>query len=134
MANFNDDHVLLSQSDALASQRSSESESGPTPLQQDVPVPLTGVMAVLAGLGKVEHRLLRVTRTLECTVRTKPGVTMDWLKTALFSDGLRIVKSEVFDHDDDRVFEMQLRGPARQFDIARAELLDRSEVLNVMFD
>jgi hypothetical protein len=29
---------------------------------------------------------------------------------------------------------MQLRGPARQFDIARAELLDRSEVLNVMFD
>jgi putative Mg2+ transporter-C (MgtC) family protein len=92
------------------------------------------VMAVLAGLGKVEHRLLRVTRTLECTVRTKPGVTMDWLKTALFSDGLRIVKSEVFDHDDDRVFEMQLRGPARQFDIARAELLDRSEVLNVMFD
>ncbi len=91
------------------------------------------VMIVLAGLGRVEYRLLRVQRTHPVTVRTKPGVTLEWLKTALFSDGLSIVKAEIFDHDDDRVFELELKGPARQFEIARAELLDRAEVLNIMF-
>ncbi len=90
-------------------------------------------MIVLTGLGKVEHSLLRMQRTLECTIRVKPGVTFDWLKTALFQDGLRVEKVEKFDHDDDRVFELELRGPARQFDIARIELLERDEVLNVMF-
>jgi putative Mg2+ transporter-C (MgtC) family protein len=91
------------------------------------------MMLVLSGLGRVEYRLLRVQRTHPVTVRAKPGVTLEWLKTALFSDGLSIVKAQVFDHDDDRVFELELRGPARQFEIARAELLDRSEILNVMF-
>ncbi len=92
------------------------------------------VMIVLAGLGTLEHKLLRAPRTLAATVRARPGVTLEWLKTALFADGLTIVKVEYFDHDDDRVFEMQLRGPARQFDIARSMLLDRDEVLNVNFD
>ena len=91
------------------------------------------VMLVLAGLGRVEYRLLRMQRTHPCTVRTKRGVPLEWLKTALFSDGLSIVNAQVFDHDDDRVFELMLRGPARQFDIARSELLDRDEVLNVLF-
>jgi putative Mg2+ transporter-C (MgtC) family protein len=91
------------------------------------------VMLVLAGLGRIEYRLLRVQRTHECTVRTKPGTTIEWLKTALFSDGLRVAKVEIFDHDDDRVFELVLKGPARQFEIARAEMLDRDEVLNMMF-
>jgi putative Mg2+ transporter-C (MgtC) family protein len=88
---------------------------------------------VLAGLGRVEYRLLRMTRTHHVTIRTKPGITLDWVQTVLFADGLRIEKSEVFDHDHDRVFELLLKGPARQFDIARAELLDREQVLNVMF-
>lgn len=91
------------------------------------------VMLVLAGLGNLEYRLLRIQRKRDCTIRTKPGVELDWLKTALFSDGLRVTKVEVFDHDNDRVFELVLKGPERQFEIARNELLDRSEVLNVMF-
>ncbi len=91
------------------------------------------VMLVLAGLGRLEYRLLRVQRTHECTVRTKPGTTIEWLKTALFSDGLRVEKVEIYDHDDDRVFELVIKGPARQFEIARAEMLDRDEVLNMMF-
>jgi putative Mg2+ transporter-C (MgtC) family protein len=90
-------------------------------------------LIVLAGLGRIEYRLLRMQRTHPATVRTKPGVTIDWLKTALFADGLSIVKAQIFDHHDDRVFELELRGPARQFEIAKAELLDRAEVLNVMF-
>lgn len=91
------------------------------------------VMLVLAGLGNLEYRLLRIQRKRDCTIRTKPGIELDWLKTALFSDGLRVTKVEVFDHDNDRVFELVLKGPERQFEIARNELLDRSEVLNVMF-
>ncbi|HEY4657874.1 MAG TPA: MgtC/SapB family protein [Gemmatimonadaceae bacterium] len=92
------------------------------------------VMLVLAGLGTLEHRLLRARRSLAATVRTRPGTTLEWLKTMLFADGLTIVKVEVFDHDDDRVFEMRVKGPSRQFDIARASLLEREEVLNVIFD
>lgn len=90
-------------------------------------------MLVLAGLGRIEYRLLRMQRSHECTVRTRPGVTLEWLTSALFADGLKVVKVETFDHEDDRVFELVLRGPARQFDIAKTELLDRDEVLNVMF-
>ena len=90
-------------------------------------------MLVLAGLGRIEYRLLRMQRSHECTVRTRPGVTLEWLTSALFADGLKVVKVEMFDHEDDRVFELVLRGPARQFDIAKTELLDRDEVLNVMF-
>jgi putative Mg2+ transporter-C (MgtC) family protein len=91
------------------------------------------VMIVLAGLGKLEYRLLRAHRTVNATVRTKPGVTLDWLKSELFADGLRVVTAELFDHHDDRVFELSLKGPARQFEIGRNNLLDRAEVLNVLF-
>ena len=92
------------------------------------------VMLVLAGLGTVEHRLLRVRRSHAATIRTKPDVTLEWLKTALFADGIIITKVDVFDHDNDRVFEMRVSGPSRQFDIARSELQGREEVLNVIFD
>lgn len=92
------------------------------------------VMLVLSGLGHLEHKLLRARRTLSATVRTKPGVTLEWLKTQLFGDGLTINEVKSFDHDDDRVFEMTLSGPARQFEISRATLLELPEVLNVNFD
>ncbi len=92
------------------------------------------VMLVLSGLGHLEHKLLRARRTLSATVRTKPGVTLEWLKTQLFGDGLTINDVKSFDHEDDRVFEMTLSGPARQFEISRATLLELPEVLNVNFD
>jgi putative Mg2+ transporter-C (MgtC) family protein len=92
------------------------------------------VMLVLSGLGHLEHKLLRARRTLSATVRTKPGVKLEWLKTQLFGDGLTINEVKSFDHEDDRVFEMTLSGPARQFEISRATLLDLPEVLNVNFD
>ncbi|HVT39500.1 MAG TPA: MgtC/SapB family protein [Gemmatimonadaceae bacterium] len=92
------------------------------------------VMLVLGGLGKLETRLLRARRAMWATIRTKPGVTLDWLRAALFSEGLSISKAEVFDHEVDRVFELRLRGPARQFDVARAALLSRDDVLSVVFE
>ena len=96
--------------------------------------PMILVISESDYLNGDDELLLRVRRTHNCTIRTKPGTSLDWLKTALFSDGLRVVKAELFDHGDDRVFELVLTGPARQFDIARIELLDRAEVLNVMLD
>ncbi|MDA1081539.1 MAG: MgtC/SapB family protein [Gemmatimonadetes bacterium] len=92
------------------------------------------VMLVLAGLGRLEHRLLRVRRTMSVTVRTKPGVTEEWVRERLGADGLRIISLRMFDHSTDRIFEMRLSGPARQFDIARAELVEHSDIRNVFFD
>jgi putative Mg2+ transporter-C (MgtC) family protein len=92
------------------------------------------VMLVLAGLGTLEHRLLRLRRSHAATIRTKRGTTLEWVRTALFAEGLEITKVDVFDHDNDRVFEMQLRGPSLQFDIARRGLLELEPVLNVILD
>jgi putative Mg2+ transporter-C (MgtC) family protein len=94
----------------------------------------TVVMLVLAGLGKVETKLLRARRAMSATIRTKPGVALEWLRSALFAEGLTIAKADVFDHEGDRIFELQVTGPARQFEIARGALLGRDEVLNVVFE
>ena len=91
-------------------------------------------MLVLAGLGRLEHGLLRARRTMEITVRTRPGVTLDWVKSALAAQGLLVKRSATFDHEDDRVFELTVRGPARQFEIARNSLKDQTEVLNLFFE
>jgi putative Mg2+ transporter-C (MgtC) family protein len=92
------------------------------------------VMVVLAGLSPLEHRLLRVKRRMEATVRTRPGVTFEWVRDRLWQDGIEILDHKVFDHPNDRVFEMRLRGPARQFEIARTEVATEPEILTVFFD
>jgi putative Mg2+ transporter-C (MgtC) family protein len=92
------------------------------------------VMLVLAGLGRLEHTLLRVSRTMNVTIRTKPGVEEASVRAMLAGEGLKVKKSAVFDHSSDRVFEMRITGPARQFDIARSSLLAKPEVQNVFFD
>lgn len=92
------------------------------------------VMVVLAGLGRLEHGLLRIPRAMNVTVRTKPGVSLEWLTERLKVDGLTVVKARHFDHASDRVFELRLKGPARQFEIARAEIATYPEVQNVFFD
>ncbi|HVZ49726.1 MAG TPA: MgtC/SapB family protein [Gemmatimonadaceae bacterium] len=92
------------------------------------------VMAILAGLGRLEHRLLRISRTMSVTIRTKPDTTEAWLRERLAGEGLTVIESRVYTHPSDRVFEMRLRGPARQFDIARAELAEHAQIRNVFFD
>lgn len=92
------------------------------------------VMAVLAGLGRLEHGLLRVQRTMSVTVRTRPDVTEAFIRERLANEGLTVVEARVFDHPTDRVFEMRLRGPSRQFEIAKAELADHADIRNVFFD
>jgi putative Mg2+ transporter-C (MgtC) family protein len=92
------------------------------------------VMLVLAGLGNVEHRLLRARRTMNATIRTRPGVTLEWVRKALAMDGVQIVKSEIYDHEEDRAFELRISGPARQFEVARTQLLEKESVLQVQLD
>jgi putative Mg2+ transporter-C (MgtC) family protein len=92
------------------------------------------VMVVLAGLGRIEHRLLRASRTMSVTIRTKPGTTEEWIREQLAAEGLRVLEARVYDHPRDRVFEMRLRGPARQFDVAKVELAEQANISNVFFD
>jgi putative Mg2+ transporter-C (MgtC) family protein len=92
------------------------------------------VMVVLAGLGRLEHGLLRVRRSMNVTIRAKPGVPLDFVREQLKVDGLEIVTANQYDHPSDRVFELRVKGPARQFEIARTELAALPEVKNVFFD
>ena len=92
------------------------------------------VMLVLAGLGTLEHRLLRAQRTLFATIRVRPHVSLEWLEKTLGADGIRVSHVKTFDHAHDRVFEMRVRGPSRQFDIARAALREQEDVFDFWFD
>jgi putative Mg2+ transporter-C (MgtC) family protein len=92
------------------------------------------VMLVLAGLGRLEHGMLRMHRTMNVTVRTKPDVPEDKVRGLLAAEGLRIVSSQIFDHSTDRVFEMRIKGPARQFEIAKGALSRDDDIQNVFFD
>lgn len=77
---------------------------------------------------------MRTQRSMNMTVRVRPGVPEEWLREALAAEGQVIVGVKTYDHSTDRVFEFRARGPSRQFDIARAALASRAEVLTVLFD
>jgi putative Mg2+ transporter-C (MgtC) family protein len=89
------------------------------------------VTLVLAGLGNIEHRLRRARRVLSCTIRAKPGYSHEELEHLLGASGITIIGSRMFDHAEDRVFELKLSGPARQYDIATEKLLTKEDILSV---
>jgi putative Mg2+ transporter-C (MgtC) family protein len=89
------------------------------------------VTLVLAGLGRVEHRLRRASREVSLTVRARPETPLEVLREVLANDGLRIVSHRMYDHPRDRTFELRVRGPAVQFEFITASLLERTEVLSV---
>lgn len=92
------------------------------------------VTLVLAGLGTLEHRLRRARRVLSCTIRTRTGFPQEELESLLGTSGIRIVSQRVYDHAEDRVFELKLSGPARQYDVATQKLLTHEAVLGVHVD
>ena len=92
------------------------------------------VALVLAGLGNVEHRLRRARRVLSATIRTRPGFAADDLQEMLGSSGISIVSRQIFDHGEDRVFELKLSGPSRQFEIVADKLLAEDGILGVNFN
>jgi len=53
---------------------------------------------------------------------------------ALRAYGIMIESARIFDHSEDRTFEVKLAGPSRLFDIAEGELLGRDFILSVTFD
>jgi putative Mg2+ transporter-C (MgtC) family protein len=89
------------------------------------------VTLVLAGLGTLEHRLRRARRVLSCTIRARPGFPREELETLLATSGINIVGERIFDHPEDRVFELKLSGPARQYDIVTEKLLTHEEIFGV---
>ena len=91
------------------------------------------VAVVLAGLGTLEHKLRRARRVLGCTIRTQPGYPIEDLEEALGASGIRIIDRRVYDHAEDRVFELKLAGPARQFDIMAEKLMGLSGIFGVHF-
>lgn len=96
----------------------------------------TGVLVtvVLAGLGTLEHKLRRARRVLSCTIRAQPDFPANELESLLAASGIRIVGQRTFDHAEDRVFEMKLTGPARQFDIVHEKLLMHDRIFGVHFE
>ena len=92
------------------------------------------VTIVLAGLGTLEHKLRRARRVLSCTIRARPNFPHDELASILGASGIRIVGERVFDHAEDRVFELKLSGPARQYDIVTEKLLTHEDVYGVHID
>ncbi|MDQ8155341.1 MAG: MgtC/SapB family protein [Gemmatimonadota bacterium] len=89
------------------------------------------VLVVLLVLGNLEHKLVRTRRTVPITLRA--AVATDWAPLEhLFTDtGLKVLDRETYDHPRDRVFELRVRGPAPQFEVARDLLIERADVLDV---
>jgi len=64
----------------------------------------------------------------------KKTVSLEDISQLLIAEGIDLVDSSTYDHTNDRVFEVRLRGPARQFDVLRSALLSRDDVLGVYLD
>jgi putative Mg2+ transporter-C (MgtC) family protein len=89
------------------------------------------VVAVLSGLGRLEYRIRRVRRSVGATVRARPGFALEELARTLQAHGIHVVRAQVFDHPEDRTFELRLSGPARQYEVATSALIERPEILSV---
>ena len=92
------------------------------------------VTFVLAGLGKLEHYVRRARRVVSATIRVKLGTPEAEVAATLRAHGIIIQDRRIFDHEQDRTFEMKLAGPSRQFDIATAALLSQDYIYGVHVD
>ncbi|HEY2026103.1 MAG TPA: MgtC/SapB family protein [Gemmatimonadaceae bacterium] len=92
------------------------------------------VTFVLAGLGGVEHWVRRARRVVSATIRTAPGTPEEEISTILRAHGIRIEDERIYDHPEDRTFELKLSGPARQFEVATDALNRRASVHEVHID
>jgi putative Mg2+ transporter-C (MgtC) family protein len=92
------------------------------------------VTSVLYGLGKAEKRLLATRRVISGTLRVLPRTSFDELEQIFNSAGVQVLSKSVYEHSDDRTYELKLVGPARQYDIVSGALMRRNDVLSVQFD
>ena len=92
------------------------------------------VTFVLAGLGGLEHYVRRVRRRASATVRTKPGTEPMVIVAVLHAHGIHVDSQRMYDHPEDRTYEMKLSGPARQYEVAQSALLKVDDVYGVHID
>ncbi|MBA3672935.1 MAG: MgtC/SapB family protein [Gemmatimonadaceae bacterium] len=92
------------------------------------------VTFVLAGLGGLEHWVRRARRVASATIRTRVATPREDVATVLRAHGIAIQNERMFDHPEDRTFEVKLVGPARQFEIAAAALMARDFIYGVHID
>jgi putative Mg2+ transporter-C (MgtC) family protein len=92
------------------------------------------VTFVLAGLGGLEHWVRRARRVASATIRTRLGTAETDIVTTLRAHGIRVDDKRIFDHEQDRTYELKLSGPSRQFEIATAALLGKDYVYGVHVD
>jgi len=92
------------------------------------------VTFVLAGLGGLERWVQRARRVVSATVRTRVNTPEDAVAGTLRAHGIRIEERHVFDHEQDRTFELKLSGPSRQFPVATSALLAQDFVYSVHVD
>ena len=92
------------------------------------------VAGVLVGLAKVEKHLQTRGRTVSGTLRLSRDGSFDDVLDALGTFGITVQSKVLFEHPEDLTYEVRLRGPAKQFDPAAADLIRRPDVLSVQFD
>ncbi len=92
------------------------------------------VTFVLSGLGALEHWVRRARRVVSATIRTRVGTPHEEVAALLSVHGIQIKAQRVFDHPEDRTFELKLAGPSRQFEIATAALLGQEYIYGVHID
>jgi hypothetical protein len=68
------------------------------------------------------------------TIRARRGSPIAPVVDEIRGTGIAVVEQKSFEHAADTTFELRLMGPAKQFDVATARLLERAEVLSVQFD
>ena len=92
------------------------------------------VNVVNSGLGRLEQHFLKRRREVGATLRTIPGTEFRPLAEVLTSNGIDIKSKQVFDHPEDRTYELKIVGRSRQFDLATSQLMHRNDVLSLQFD
>lgn len=92
------------------------------------------VTFVLAGLGGLERWVQRARRVVSATVRARINTPEDAVASTLRAHGIKIEERHVFDHEQDRTFELKLSGPSRQFPVATSALLAQDYIYSVHVD
>ena len=92
------------------------------------------VTFVLSGLGGLERWVQRARRVVSATVRARVNTPEDAIASTLRVHGIKIEERHVFDHEQDRTFELKLSGPSRQFPVATSALLAQDYVYSVHVD
>lgn len=92
------------------------------------------VTLVLVGLGRVERVILTKRRVVNATLRTPPGTSFDDMIEVFRIAGVHVLSSTIFDHSDDRTFELRLVGATKQLDALAHLFQQRGDVISIQID